>query len=89
MVSQAMTVGRRPLQLITPVVDVPRGRKTSDPLWPALGAVRGVETVEPDPVSARVWVFAAAGVVPEALVEALAAWKYGAYVLESRVDSAA
>lgn len=73
-------------QLITLVVDTLPGRRDADPVRPVLGAVRGVEAVEADPASARVWVFANGAVEPEALVDALAAWGYGAYVLENQFE---
>lgn len=73
-------------QLITLAVDTLRGRGDADLVRPALGAVQGVEAVEPDPTGGRVWVFADGAVEPEALVDALAAWGYGAYVLENQFE---
>lgn len=73
-------------QLITLAVDTLPERRDAGPVRPVLGAVRGVEAVEGDPASARVWVFANGAVEPEALVDALAAWGYGAYVLENQFE---
>lgn len=83
---RAAGCGRLRTQLITLVVDTPRGRGDADPVWPALVAVEGVEIVEPDPASARVWVFADGAVEPESLVDALATWGYGAYVLDNQFE---
>ena len=75
----------RSTRLITLAVDTPRERGDSDPVRPALSTVRGVEIVEPDPATSRVWVFAHGAVEPEALIEALASWGYGGYVLENQL----
>lgn len=72
-------------QLVTLAVDTGRGRGDADPIRPVLGAVKGVEAVEPDPATTRVWVFGDGGVEPESLVEALASWGYGAYVLDNEL----
>lgn len=73
-------------QLITLAVDTYRGRGDADPVRPVLACVRGVEAVERDPLSTRVWVFADGGVEPEALIDALATWGFGAYVLDNGFD---
>lgn len=73
-------------QLITLVVDTPRGRRGADPVRPVLSAIDGVEVVERDPATARVWVFADGAVEPESLVDALATWGYGAYVLDNQLE---
>lgn len=73
-------------QLITLAVDTLGRRVHADPVWPLLVTVHGVEAVEADPASARVWVFADGAVEPEVLVDALAAWGYGAYVLENQFE---
>jgi hypothetical protein len=70
--------------LITLAVDTMDGERDADPLRPVLGAVEGVQAACPDPISARVWVFADGTVEPESLCEALASWGVGAYVLENQ-----
>ena len=44
----------------------------------------GVEDASADPTSARVWVFADGWIDPESLVEMLASWGYGSYVLDNQ-----
>ncbi|MBI1875946.1 MAG: heavy-metal-associated domain-containing protein [Acidobacteria bacterium] len=83
---QAPEHGGSRTQLITLVVDTPRGRGDADPVRPVLGAIDGVEVAERDPATARVWVFANGSVEPESLVDALATWGYGAYVLDNRFE---
>lgn len=73
-------------QLITLAVDTGGERGDTNLVRPLLGTVKGVDLVEPDPASVRVWVFAHGSVEPEALVEALASWGYGAYVLENQFN---
>jgi hypothetical protein len=48
---------------------------------------RGIEAVERDPLSARVWIFANGTVDPEALCDALSVWGYGAYVLDNQITT--
>ncbi len=88
------TVGRprtadaaRP-QLITLAVDPHRERGEGDPVRPVLACVRGVHAVEPDPASIRVWVYGDGNVEPDALIDALAAWGFGAYLLRHERDTA-
>jgi hypothetical protein len=71
-------------QLITLAVDTLGSRTEADLVSMVVYAAKGVEAVETDPVSPRVWVFANGSVDPEALCDALASWGYGAYVLENR-----
>lgn len=73
-------------QLVTMVVDSPRARGDARPVWAVLVAVDGVDVVQPDPASARIWVFANGSVEPESLVDALATWGYGAYVLDNQFE---
>ena len=72
------------IQLITLVVDPWRARGDEDPAPPALIGVRGVQTVQPDPMSDRVWVFGNGGVEPETLIDTLESWGYGAYVVDTQ-----
>lgn len=81
---QTAGIGGTQKQLITLVVDLPRDRGDADPVRSVLAVIKGVESVAPDPTTARVWVFADGAVEPESLVEALAVWGYGAYVLDNR-----
>ena len=76
-------------QLITVAIDTFRDRRNTDFIPVALQAVDGVEVVEPDPATGRVWVFANGEVDPESLVDVLASWGYGAYILENQFEFAA
>ncbi|MBI4263470.1 MAG: hypothetical protein HY657_03760 [Acidobacteria bacterium] len=71
-------------QLITLAVDTLPWHEGPDLLRSLLASVRGVEAVELDPTSARVWVFANGSVEPESLVERLESWGCGSYVLDDR-----
>lgn len=72
-------------QLITLVVDTLPWHESADVLRLLLRALEGVDAVEPDPTSARVWVFADGRTDPESLVGMmLASWGYGSYVLDNR-----
>jgi len=81
-----MTAARK--QLITLAVDSRSVREDVDVVRSLLFSVRGVEAAEPDPASARMWVFANGWIEPESLVEALASWGYGSYVLDSQLTAA-
>lgn len=72
-------------QLITLAVDSGLVREDADLVRSLLFSVKGVEAAEPDPASARVWVFAKGWIEPELLVEALESWGYGSYVLDSQL----
>lgn len=74
--------GRR--QIITLAVDTPRSRDEARLLSVLVGATKGVDAVDTDPVRSRLWAFANGTVDPEALCDALGSWGYGAYVLENR-----
>jgi hypothetical protein len=71
-------------QLITLVVDTLPWHESADLLRSLLGSLKGVDAVEPDPTSARVWVFANGQIDPEALVELLSSWGCGSYVLDNQ-----
>lgn len=74
-------------QLITLAVDSRSVREDADLVRSLLFSVNGVEAAEPDPTSARVWIFAHGGIEPESLVEALASWGYGSYVLDNQLTA--
>jgi hypothetical protein len=76
-------------QLITVVIHTFRQRGDADLIPTALLAVNGVEVVEPDPATARIWVFGNGAVDPELLIEALASWGYSAEILENQFEFAA
>lgn len=72
-------------QLITLAVDTLRGQGDATAVHLALLGIHGVEGVEPDPRSDRLWVFADGTVEPEWLVDALESWGYGSYVLDNEL----
>jgi copper chaperone CopZ len=76
-------------QLITVAIDTFQHRRNTDLIPAALQAVDGVEVVEPDPATGRVWVFANGEVDPESLVDVLASWGYDACILENQFELAA
>lgn len=70
-------------QLITLAVDTVRGRGEVAAVHLALLGIHGVEGIELDPMSDRVWIFADGTIEPQSLVDALELWGYGSYVLEN------
>lgn len=81
---QPVNTGAQQQQLITLAVDTLPWHEDPDLLRSLLVSVEGVEAVEPDPTSARVWVFANGRIEPESLVEVLASWGCGSYVLDNQ-----
>ena len=71
--------------LITLAIDAPSVRRDADLVRSLLVSVTGVEDASADPTSARVWVFADGRIEAESLVEVLASWGYGSYVLDSQL----
>jgi hypothetical protein len=76
------------LQLITLAIDASK-RPYAVAVCAAVGSVAGVDAVELDPLSGRVWVFADGIVDPQRLCDALAAWGFEAYVIERRFAATA
>jgi hypothetical protein len=81
-----MKGSNRDRQLITLEIHTLRHRGDEDPVTAALRAVNGVEVAEPDPATARVWVFANGAVDPEWLIDALASWGFSADILENQFE---
>src|SRR5262245_5744481 len=74
-------------QLITMAVDALRHEDDSDDLVPlALRVVKGVEAVQRDPATARVWVFGNGSVQPRSLIDALNSCGCGGRILENQFE---
>lgn len=71
--------------LITLAVDTRSVQEDADLVRSLLVSVTGVEDASADPTSARVWVFADGRIEAESLVEVLASWGYGSYVLDNQL----
>jgi hypothetical protein len=71
--------------LITLAVDTRSMHGDTDLVRSLLVSVTGVEEASADPSTARVWVFADGRIEAGSLVEVLASWGYGSYVLNSQL----